>query len=178
MIDFNDYYVDMLNKRFGKIKMMPLFSWDVFAMSATKACDLSVYDKIVLHNMAKENNWKNSPNFNHVFMDQDNVVVVTDLYERIIWASSGFKKMTGYERNEAMGLRPVQFLQGQMTNPETKRLIRKKISNREPGEFTLVNYRKNGEPYHCYIKIEPIYNADHQLVNFLAIEKDMGVVAA
>ncbi len=178
MIDFNDYYVDMLKKRFGKIKMMPLFSWDVFAMSSKKACDLAIYDKIVLHNMAKEQEWKSSPNFNQVFMDEENVVVVTDLFERIVWVSSGFKKMTGYERNEALGLRPVQFLQGKLTDPSTKQLIRNKISNREAGEFTLINYRKNGEPYHCYIKIEPIYNANHELVNFLAIEKDMGVVAA
>ena len=40
-------------------------------------------------------------------------------------------------------------------------------------EGKLINYRKDGEPYWCDVRIEPIFNEQQKLVNFIAFEEEI-----
>ena len=39
-------------------------------------------------------------------------------------------------------------------------------------ETNLLNYRKDGEPYWCQVKIYPIQNSEGAFTHFIAVEKE------
>ena len=57
--------------------------------------------------------------------ETDNSVIITGPDERIEYINPGFTKMTGYTFDEVKGKRPSEVLQGKLTDPTTKRLIRR-----------------------------------------------------
>lgn len=99
-------------------------------------------------------------------------LVLTDSRERILWVNRGFTRMTGYGFREAIGKHP-NFLQGESTDPMMKRKIRRSLNQVQPYAGTILNYRKDGRPYYCYVRIQPLYNSAHELVNYLAIENEV-----
>ena len=129
-------------------------------------------DLLELIRISHINNWDIGINFRKQLQEYKKAIVVTDLNQIILWTSSYFKEMTGYEREEAIGKRP-SFLQGENTSSVTREKIRNAIRNREIAIEELVNYKKDGTPYNCLVKIIPVYNHDKKLVNFIALEKDV-----
>ncbi|SFC51085.1 PAS domain S-box-containing protein [Flavobacterium phragmitis] len=98
------------------------------------------------------------------------VVVVTDLDLKIVFASSGIKKMTGYKAEEILGKTPKMF-QGPATSKKTLKEIREALAKKIPFEKTLDNYRKNGKTYKCKIDASPVYNLKGEVSHFIAFEK-------
>lgn len=99
-------------------------------------------------------------------------LVVTDPHQNIVWVSDGFPEMTGYPKKQVLEKRP-SFLQGVQTSEDTKQKIREQLKTVHSFTGSVLNYRKNGEPYLCQIKIVPIYDSKRVLVNFLALEKEL-----
>lgn len=98
-------------------------------------------------------------------------LVLSDKAHKIIWVSDGFKDMTGYTKNFAVGKKP-SFLQGEKTSTAVKTQLNNELALNHTFSGSIVNYRKNGELYLCHIKILPVYNLDEKLKYFLAFEKD------
>lgn len=126
--------------------------------------------------IAKEKGWNNLPPILEPLHNPENAIVVTDSIEQIEWVNSGFFHMTGYSTDEVLGKNP-NFLQGQETNLQDVRQIKQSVHKNEPFTAVILNYRKNGEPYHCKIKVYPLYDYNQKLVNFLAIEKEVTSLA-
>ena len=124
-----------------------------------------------LQEMAGNRRWHNFPELLEPLHDPEIAIIVTDPTEKIDWVNRGFSKMTGYNSKEAIGRQP-NFLQGKETSLKDVRHFRENISRQKPFEGTLLNYRKNGEPYYCHVVIHPLFNQKLELVNFLAIEKE------
>ncbi|KAF2334728.1 PAS domain-containing protein [Flavobacterium ginsenosidimutans] len=101
---------------------------------------------------------------------KDEVVLVTDLDLRIVFASSGIKKMTGYREEEILGKTPKMF-QGPATSQKDLREIRDAVKLKIPFEKTLENYRKNGNTYKCIINAFPVFNLKGEASHFIAFEK-------
>ncbi|MBC7921562.1 MAG: PAS domain-containing protein [Ferruginibacter sp.] len=99
-------------------------------------------------------------------------LVVTDPYEHIQWVNAGFTRMTGYAPAEATGRHP-NFLQGKGTSAASKKNIRHKLTQRQVYCGTLLNYRKNQQPYRCQVRIFPVYSQSNGLINFIAIENEL-----
>lgn len=99
-------------------------------------------------------------------------LVITDMNQNIVWVNNGFQDMTGYSKKHAIGKRPT-FLQGPGTSKAIKQQIREELEANKHFMGRILNYRKNGEPYLCQIKIVPIYDSKSVLVNFLALEKEL-----
>ena len=98
------------------------------------------------------------------------VVVITNAEQRIIFASDGISKMTGYKEIEVIGKSPKMF-QGPETSTVVLNEIRTAIKKQMPFDQTVLNYKKNGETYNCIIHGFPVFNLKGQLSHFIAFEK-------
>lgn len=99
-------------------------------------------------------------------------LVLTDLSKTILWTSSNFLSMTGYNHSEAVGQTP-KILQGPDTDLTTVLRVRDSLRRAEPIKTDLLNYRKNGEPYICRVQINPLYDNQGELTHFLAVENEV-----
>lgn len=101
-------------------------------------------------------------------------VIVTDANRRIQWVNDGFLQITGYSFQEVLGRKPGDLLQGPLSEPEVVKRIRRGLDGHIPLVEEITNYRKNGEAYICRLVIHPIFDQEHNLTNFIAIEADKG----
>ena len=99
----------------------------------------------------------------------DEVIVVTDANLKIVFASNGIKKMTGYTESEIIGKTPKIF-QGPNTSESALEEIRAAIRLQIPFENTVDNYKKDGKIYRCRINSVPIFNLKGELSHFIAFE--------
>lgn len=101
---------------------------------------------------------------------KDEVVLITDLKQKIIFASEGICKMTGYTEKEVLGKFPKMF-QGAETSASVLKEISIAIQKHISFEKTVLNYKKNGETYNCNIHGFPVFNLKGELSHFIAFEK-------
>lgn len=169
MQEFNEYEKAVI--KYSKsldINIMPLNSWDVFA-SHYETLKKSLLDLKELDILSKQLKWKGHFDVSKELYE-GNVVVVTDVNLNIVFASKNIIKMTGYSFDEVLGKSPKMF-QGEATSKEELQEMREAINLRKPFEKTIVNYKKNGEIYHCHIKAFPVFNHKKEFSNFIAFEK-------
>lgn len=169
MSDLASY--DTALEKFSKaatVAAMPLHSWDFYATNFDQL-RASLLDAQKLEELAKNNRWIGHWNFLQE-LKKDRTIVVTDAHLKIVFASENIKEMTGYAQQEVVGNSPKMF-QGESTMQSDLAEIRNFIDAKKPFEKTIVNYKKNGELYHCQIEAFPVFNAKKQLVNFVAFEK-------
>lgn len=152
----------------------PLVSWDIIALAHERQLELAarLKDLTAVKRMKRRFSWKLQTESLNLMNTEYEAVVVTDATQNIVWASPGFKGMTGYSVKHAVGQSP-KFLQGENTSAETRAVIRKALKQGEPVKAALTNYRKNGEAYLCEVSIRPLFNKDNTLTHFIALEKEV-----
>ena len=160
----------------SKKYFLPLASFDIHLtnlknLSAEFKANNDISDLI---NLINTNYWSTDITMD-VFQKDYDALVLTDINQKIIWVSSGFNLMTGYSKSYAVGKRPA-FLQGEKTSASVKKEIRSNLKNNHTYSGSLINYKKNGEPYNCEIKISPIYSSNKNLKYFLAFEKEIAMI--
>jgi PAS domain S-box-containing protein len=130
-----------------------------------------------LETLAKNKDWSiDLHKIRRFLQNRKNTIVVTCQKEKIEWVSKGFTRMTGYGSAEVLGNSP-KFLQGKETSVQTRGEIRNKLDASQKFSGEVINYRKNGELYICKVDIVPVYNSQHDLVNFLAFEQEVEVIS-
>jgi PAS domain S-box-containing protein len=146
-----------------------LSAWDLSGVFFDETCreHKSLNELKVL---ASRNKWKKEPSYHRTALDEGLVIVVTDPNLKIVHTTSNITKMNGYTPEEVKGKSPNIF-QGEQTDKRSKAIIYNAIRQNKPFETTLVNYRKDGSIYKCWIKAEPIFNKKGILTNFIAYEK-------
>lgn len=102
-----------------------------------------------------------------------NGVTIMDTEGRIEWVNDGFCRLTGYDRNEVVGITPSDLLQGPETDPETSKRIRGRYHTLKPFSEEILNYKKNGEKIWFYIDVTPIFDQQGNLQNYIAIQTDI-----
>jgi methyl-accepting chemotaxis protein len=105
--------------------------------------------------------------------ETDNSVVITDKYGRIEYTNPGFTNMTGFTFEEAVGKKPGSFLQGKHTNQATVAKIRACLNERKPFYEEILNYHKNGTSYWISLSINPVFNEQGQLEQFVSIQANV-----
>ena len=155
----------------SKISHHPLLCWDIASQAVYRRTNF--YDITEFEKAHKHFKW----NFDLPLMKERvfESIILTDVNERIIWTSPGFKSMTGYARAFAVGRKPG-FLQGKDTDRTAKQKIRSAIEQSKPIDGTLVNYRKDGTPYYCHVDIRPLFSPAGHLVNFIAVEQEVNTL--
>ncbi|MDR5900111.1 EAL domain-containing protein [Halomonas vilamensis] len=104
-----------------------------------------------------------------------NGVVMADASEPglpIVYANSAFLTMTGYSRDEVIGVN-CRFLQGPDTDPETVDEIRAGIREQRDVCVTLVNYRKDGTPFWNQLEISPVFDDDQVCSHYIGTQQDI-----
>lgn len=154
-----------------RITSLPVSGWDLFSKYFQKVCsDLS--DIVTLQNISKQNTWQSSFLFDKEVSKKKHIVVVTDANLNIVHATKNIFDMNGYQPSEIIGQKPKMF-QGADTCKETSSRISNAIKNQQPFEEVVLNYRKDGSTYNCWIKGAPILDKKGKVVNFIAFEREV-----
>ena len=90
----------------------------------------------------------------------------------ILYVNSAFERMTGYPSAELVGQTP-RLLQGEKTSLATRRTFTRALREGKRKKGVLINYRKSGEPYRCEIEAFPILDRDGELINVVALEREV-----
>lgn len=89
----------------------------------------------------------------------------------LVYVSPRFEDLTGYKSSASLG-RNCRFLQGEDTNPETVKKIRRGLDEGREVSVDLYNYRANGEGFWNRLVITPIHQ-DGKIRYFAAIANEV-----
>jgi PAS domain S-box-containing protein len=102
-----------------------------------------------------------------------NAVIATDRLGRIEWVNDGFTRLTGFSRDEALGRRPGQILQGPDTSAATVAFMAKAIAEYRPFDVEVLNYTKTSAQYWVRVDAQPTVDRDGQVTGYIALETDV-----
>jgi len=99
-------------------------------------------------------------------------VLITDASAqgKIIYANKAFKKLTGHDPSEIIGMTP-RILQGPAT--DSKVIARLSTALKSGGKFEgkAINYKKDGTPFIMYWRVLPI-KAGKKIAGWIAIQRE------
>lgn len=98
--------------------------------------------------------------------------IVTDAtkgYNHIIAVNQAFEKLSGYSEAEILG-QNCRILSGVATSAASRAILHNAIEAGAPAFVTLVNYRKDGEPFDNAVMVAPVYDEFGTLAFFLGTQ--------
>lgn len=155
----------------SEIKGYTINSLDFHASNFDKVCK-NLNDIKILSDLAEKGRWHGELSFRSQILKKEHVVVVTDPHLNIVYASQNIYGMNGYQPDEVLGKKPNMF-QGVETSEETKKVVSTAIKQQKAFEVVLLNYRKDGSTYNCWIQGSPVFDKTGKVVNFIAFEKEV-----
>ena len=104
-----------------------------------------------------------------------NHIVITDAEGTILYANPAVEAVTGFTISEVIGKKvgSKELWGGQMEKEFYKKLWQTVKIEKRHFEAEIKNKRKSGEIYIAETKIDPIINADGEVVFFVAVERDI-----
>lgn len=91
---------------------------------------------------------------------------------KIIFVNDAFTQMTGYTKEEVIGKTP-RILQGPKTDRRELASLSEAIRNWQHYETTLINYKKDGEPFWINFSITPIADEKGWYTHWIAVERNV-----
>lgn len=101
-------------------------------------------------------------------------IVITGSDGRVRWVNPGFEKICGYTIDEIIGCKPGELLQGAGSDPVEVQKLRKALRSKTPCTATLVNYRKNREPYWVCMTLHPIRRSD-AIEGYASVQREVQI---
>ena len=101
-----------------------------------------------------------------------NGIAITDIKGHINWVNSGFTKLTGYSKSEALSTDPSVLKSGKHPDSFYKDLW-ETISKGKVWQGELINKRKDGSFYDEEMTITPVKNTKGIITNYVAIKLDI-----
>ena len=91
---------------------------------------------------------------------------------KIRYVNQAMSEMTGYEETEMLGSTPRMF-QGPKTSREKLDRLKRRLSQGKSVVDEVVNYQKDGTPYHVRWRISPIINEEGAITHFVSVQEDI-----
>ena len=102
-----------------------------------------------------------------------NGVIITDPQGRITWTNDAFTDMTGYSFSEIVGQKPSDLLQGENTDPTAIAIMSDALARCQSFDVDVLNYNKQKQTYWVRIACNPMWDDEHQLQGYIAIQSDI-----
>ncbi len=102
-------------------------------------------------------------------------IVITDATlpdNPIVDTNPAFERMSGYRRAEILGTN-CRFLQGRHGDQPERAIIRRAIAESREVGVTILNERKDGEPFWNELHISPVFDVDGRLTHFVGVQTDI-----
>ncbi|MBF0170251.1 MAG: PAS domain S-box protein [Nitrospinae bacterium] len=99
-------------------------------------------------------------------------IVITDAMGNIEYANPAFEAITGYGREEVLGLNPRILKSGKHEPPFYRRMWDDLTSGRV-WEGRMINRRKDGALYEEEVTITPVLDAAGGIINYVAVKSDI-----
>ena len=90
----------------------------------------------------------------------------------LIFVNPAFTALTGYRAEDVLG-KNCRFLQGRDTDPDTVDKIRQAIKAERSITVELINYHKDGTSFWNELSINPIFDDQGDLTNFVGVQADI-----
>jgi len=101
-------------------------------------------------------------------------IIITNAAGVIEWVNPAFSMMTGYSFEEAVGQIPGALLQGPDTDSAVIEHMGECLAQQISFDVEILNYRKNSEPVWLHLKVDPVFDAQGRLTQFIGVETDIG----
>lgn len=99
-------------------------------------------------------------------------IIVTDRQGRIVYVNPHFEKMTGYTRDEVIG-RTTNILKSGRHDSAFYRQLWDTLKAGQTWRGRFINRRKDGGLFEESASISPVFNKDGQVVNYVAVKRDI-----
>jgi len=90
----------------------------------------------------------------------------------IIYANKAFETISGYPKEEIIGLN-CRFLQGDERDQPAIAELNQAIQEKKAVVVTLRNYRKNGELFYNRLTVSPLFDNEGRVLYFLGVQYDI-----
>jgi PAS domain S-box-containing protein len=90
----------------------------------------------------------------------------------LIYVNKGFLKMTGLTPAEIIG-KNCRFLQGKAAQQDAVSAIREAVRQQTGIQTEIINYRKDGTPFHNKLSITPVFDNEQNITHFIGIQEDV-----
>jgi len=91
---------------------------------------------------------------------------------KIQYVNDAMSAMTGYDEAEMLGNTPRMF-QGPDTSREKLDRLKRRLSQGKSVVDEVVNYKKDGTPYHVRWRISPITTEEGTVTHFVSVQEDI-----
>ncbi|MGF1747849.1 PAS domain S-box protein [Vibrio cionasavignyae] len=147
-----------------------LVSWtSTFTKSHDSAVSLTLIGEDVTEQKMAQDQLQQ---LSHAVESSQNSVMITDLDNKIIYVNPVFCELSGYSRDEVMGLSPKILQSGETPTSEYQSIKHTLRAGKEwRGEFH--NKKKNGELYWERARISPVKNIEGRPLYYVAVKQDI-----
>ncbi|MGF1677992.1 MAG: PAS domain-containing protein [Candidatus Methylacidiphilales bacterium] len=111
--------------------------------------------------------------FSTILEGLPSAVVVTNPQRVVLWVNRAFTDICGYSREEFIGAKPAELLQGPETDEQTVKIMRRALRQGRPCDVELLNYHKKGTTYWADIRIRPVMGNHGEVDFFFALITDI-----
>ena len=93
----------------------------------------------------------------------------------LTFVNAAFERLTGYAADEVVG-RNCRFLQGAETDPAAVDAISTALRDGRECTVVLLNYRRDGTPFHNELRLAPVLDADGRQTQVIGVQNDVSAL--
>ncbi|MDY0168818.1 MAG: PAS domain S-box protein [Thermoguttaceae bacterium] len=108
-----------------------------------------------------------------VLANTDASILICSREGHVLWVNDGFTRLSGYTLEEVRGRLATGFLVGPATDLSTLADLERCISLRQPYRGEILNYTRDGRPYHVAFEALPVRDSRNRVKSVIAIGRDV-----